>query len=147
MFSINLWSKLKNSFYIVTNNAIAKHPLEDEGKNFMIIRIQTLFQRKISKNSSMIYNNYPNFPFSATTFHVAIRFTAEKWTDDLQITVNPVYEKTKQLVLTAVSITTHLPFRYIGYAGIALSCFMVELKTVSTLICSFSRPSSVCQDF
>eukprot|EP00794_Sanderia_malayensis_P012723 gene12724-14028_t len=39
---------------------------------------------------------------NATTYHVAIRYTDEKYSDDLQITVNPVYEKTKQMVLTGV---------------------------------------------
>eukprot|EP00112_Aurelia_sp_Birch-Aquarium-sp1_P010865 Seg2300.2 transcript_id=Seg2300.2/GoldUCD/mRNA.D3Y31 product="hypothetical protein" protein_id=Seg2300.2/GoldUCD/D3Y31 len=45
-------------------------------------------------------NNTKNM--NATTFHVALRFLEEKWSDDLLITVNPVFEKTKQMVLTSL---------------------------------------------
>jgi len=45
-------------------------------------------------------NNTKNM--NATTFHVAIRFLGEKWSDDLQIPVNPVYQNTKQMVQKAV---------------------------------------------
>ena len=48
---------------------------------------------------------FPLF-LSGTTFHVAVRFTDEKYSDDLEYPINPMYASMKKMLQSAVGSFT-----------------------------------------
>lgn len=95
-------------------------------------------------------NNTKNM--EGTTFHVAIRLTTLAYSDDLQIAVNPVYEKTKQLVITALEKVyqndpTYKQTVIIGFSDSANPKKVVEEEKEKAQVRSVTNPPGVIVEF